>query len=813
MGVVYKAEDQALPRLVALKLLSPRSTDNPADLTRFLHEARALSLLQHPNITTIHMLLEHEGRPVIVSEFVSGGTLKGLVRSGGAIPADRVVDFGVQIASGLSEAHRKGIVHRDLKSENVLVTESGQLKIADFGLAKLRGNSSLTKTGTMMGTLAYMSPEQVRGEEIDHRSDLYSFGVILYELLGGSLPFRAEHEAALMYEILHQEPRPLSATRPDVPAGLLGVIERAMAKDVDSRYQTADEILRDLDAVRRGGAPAPRSRPPRPRIRKSTIGWFLGALVLAGGIVIGLLTDKFMPSREKMRVAVLPFRWTGAVASDLLYLSDGIGEQLVNKLTGVRGFQVTPWVSSRRYLDTATTMAEIAAQLNVDLLIVGTIGVSGSRIRTSVALIDAKANGQIWANDYEGGEGDLFDVPTEIALGAVHGLRVQLSSGEVDDISTPPAASVEAFEFYIKGSKELQFNTPETNDQALAYFEKAVRLDSGLAEAHVGIGTSYYNRYFYGWGGAENLDLAEKHYREALRLDRGLSNALGGLVLVLTDSDRPVEALELSMIESPTESEDVGLLFAKGTAILALGLTDRALPYFDRILMIDPGYQGAAWYKVIAHAWSDQPEAALNAAERYFRIFGEDPEVHTWVGLSYFKLGNVDAARLHFTRAITLFGNTTNWYVNTFAALASFAAADSAAGFTILNAANQRAEELLARHPTNYRVLGMLAENHALLGNLSRAAELLESARFTVNTLGLVCKMFFETGDSTTFKRRLARWEEVGFDDLYIYSIYSSLGFFGMAPDSARAILERTGGLARLRAIHEKNARRIDQAG
>ena len=250
MGVVYKAEDTTLDRVVALKFLSQHLTSDPTEKERFYHEAKAASALNHPNITTIHEIQDHDNQLFIAMEFVEGQTLKQL-RERESLSMKRVLDIAVQVCEGLAAAHEKEIVHRDIKSENIMLTPKGQAKIMDFGLAKVKESTKLTKAGSTLGTAAYMSPEQARGEEVDHRSDIFSFGVVLYELLAGQLPFKGEHHAAIAYSIMNEEPQPVVRYNNGVSAGLERIVFKALAKDKEERYQHVDDLLADLKHEKR----------------------------------------------------------------------------------------------------------------------------------------------------------------------------------------------------------------------------------------------------------------------------------------------------------------------------------------------------------------------------------------------------------------------------------------------------------------------------------------------------------------------------------------------------------------------------------
>ncbi len=306
MGIVYKAQDLKLERLVALKFLPIQALPSAEETARFHQEAKAISSLNHPHIAAIHDIDEADGQKFLVLEYIPGSTLKSRLKDlrnyGRDFPLAEALKYGVQVAEGLAHAHRHGIVHRDVKTDNIMLTEEGDAKITDFGLAKLRGTSPLTQTGSTLGTVAYMSPEQIRGEEVDFRSDLFSFGCVLYELVTGRLPFQGEHEAAITYSIVNTDPPPAGSVRPGIPPSLEAVIRRCLEKKKESRFQSAEEVAGELRRIQTGLAPGAKSDSRRKLL------WGAAALVLLAGLIAVYLLAPFKHALEPSRsIAVLPF--------------------------------------------------------------------------------------------------------------------------------------------------------------------------------------------------------------------------------------------------------------------------------------------------------------------------------------------------------------------------------------------------------------------------------------------------------------------------------------------------------------------------
>ena len=735
MGVVYKARDLTLDRSVALKLLSTLSQSDSVEIARFLQEAKAISSLNHPNIATVHSLEDHQGQKFIVMEYLDGGTLKDVIRKG-ELPIDVALDYAIQIADGLSHAHKQDIVHRDLKTENIMLDVNGNLKITDFGLAKLKGKTKLTKTGSTIGTAAYMSPEQARGEDVDRRSDIFSLGVILYELLAGTLPFKGEHEAALMYEIVYEKPKLIHTVRQGVPDRLEIILDKILAKDARDRYQNAEELLEDLrrlsETLRLGG------KEIFPWIRIAGIRRQAKWVIPVGSFfVLLLLFVVFYPGSapdERIRIAVLPLEVEGTLSAEDAWLPDGICRSITNKLTGLNNLTVTPWLSSQRYRDHSMTLQQIADTLGVRMVLTGLLRLNGNRLFTSMELIDPKKNEMVWADEFDGSKSEIFDVQTNIALGAAEGLKIGLSNQAINQIAMPPARTLDAYGYYIRGSMELQKETPEGNDLALAYFNKAIELDSGMVDAYVGRGAVHGNSYFYGLGGRESLEEAERNYQHAVTLNPYSTDARRGLILVYYEIGSSEDCLKQGDIFPKDSLEDGGILSVRAEAYVLGGLAEKAVPLYRKILEIDRGDASAQWHLVLSLAWAGLYDEALDAGDVYFTRFGEDAEVHTWVGFSYVLLGDLDAAQVHYQRAMELFGDYPTDYVYLFAARVLRLSGDSSRADSILTTMIARGENQRRLSPSNTRVSAFLLAGYLLLNRQTEADQLYSKIDWQQNT-------------------------------------------------------------------------------
>jgi len=493
MGVVYKAEDTRLKRIVALKFLPSSIMASETEKARFIHEAQAAAALNHPNICTIYEIDEVDGQAFIAMEFVEGESLKDKVNSN-QLSVSSVTDIAIQIAQGLAKAHEHGITHRDIKSANVMITKDGIAKILDFGLAKLAGQSRLTKSGSTLGTMAYMSPEQARGEEVDHRTDIWALGVVLYEMLAGQLPFKGEYEHAVMYSILNQEPQPITSLRSEAPMELERVVNKALVKSPDERFQRVDEMLAAMKSLKREIESATVQEPrPLTKLHKRKRFYLYGgvaallALLIGSGIYFG---QNSAPRAKFNSIAVLPLdNLSGDPEQE--YFADGMTEALITDLAQIEALKVISRTSVMHYKGANKPLPEIAKALNVDAVVDGSVQRFGERVKITAQLIEAATDRHLWAKSYERELRDILALQSELARAIANEIQIKLTPQEQARLTSTRQVNPEAHEALLKGLYYWKQFTEKEIKKSIEYFQQAITIDSTYALAYARLAFSY----------------------------------------------------------------------------------------------------------------------------------------------------------------------------------------------------------------------------------------------------------------------------------------------------------------------------------
>ncbi len=514
MGIVYRAHDTKLDRTVALKFLPPAGGEK--EKARLIREARAVAQLDHPNICTVYEIGDSEGMPYIAMAYIEGETLKDRVENG-PLAMNEIIDYTRQIARGLQSAHRKHITHRDIKSANIMITPDGQIKIMDFGLAKLAGRTQLTQEGSTAGTVMYMSPEQARGEDVDHRTDIWSFGVVLYEMITGRLPFQSEYETAAVYSILNEDPPPIGNLNPDVPPELEAIVKKALQKNKEDRYQQLDELLSNLEILQ-GTAVSETDRRRFFTGRKPFLYAAAVLLLLLVAAAVFFLGGPVPEVRAIESIAVLPFT-NLSNDPDQEYFSDGMMEEILDRLFKIGDLKVISRTSSMRYKNTDKSIKEIAGELGVASILEGSVRRIGNNVRITVQLIDAGTDAHLWSDIYDGDLSDLsriFFIQSEVAQSVARELKAVLSPWEVKLIENIPTTDLIAYENFLKGKFAVYKYNAEDLSLAMQYFEQAKERDPDFALAYAGIA---YVWIFRQQAGLATPEEAMRHTELSIKLD------------------------------------------------------------------------------------------------------------------------------------------------------------------------------------------------------------------------------------------------------------------------------------------------------
>jgi len=635
---VYRAEDTKLKRTVALKFLPPELIKDEEAKERFIQEAQAAAALDHPNICTVHEINEFDDQTYITMAFVKGQSLKTKIKAG-QLELDEILKIASQIAEGLRAAHKKGITHRDIKPANIMLTKEGLVKIMDFGLAKLTWGVDLTKTATIMGTVAYMSPEQASGGEIDRRTDIWSLGCILYEMLSGQRPFKSTHDQAAIYSILNDEPKPISDVRKDVPTSVEKILETCLQKNPLNRYVDMDALISDLKFV---------------------------------DMLDKTQTIRSVPTKkEPPSIAVLPFVNMSA-DPEQEYFCDGLAEELINSLTKIKNIKVVARTSAFAFKGKTIDVREIGKRLNVEKVLEGSVRKSGNKLRITAQLVSVADGYHLWSEKYDRDMEDIFAIQDEISLAIVDNLKVTLLRTEKEALLKRYTEDPEAYNLYLKGIYNLRMYTAGGFQEAIKYFELTLQKDANYALAYYGLAEVFYAiSYWANVPPHEAYPKAKEYAKKAIDMDEDIGEAHAALGLVYTFYDWNWKEAERELILALELNPSSAIIHMSYSWFLSL--TERheeAIFEAKRAQTLDPLSPLIISHIGLACIWGRQFDKAIDELKAGMILAPNFYLMHYYLGMAYRAKSMRKEAITEYERAVDSSGGapwpalilTTNYF-------------------------------------------------------------------------------------------------------------------------------------------------------
>jgi serine/threonine protein kinase/Flp pilus assembly protein TadD len=741
MGMVYQARDLQLGRLVAIKVLIPTSGDSPDRRARFLQEARAASSLNHPNIITIHDIVTIPAGDCIVMELVKGQTLGDMIAAG-RIPVVDCLKIAMQIADALAAAHNIGIVHRDLKPANVMVTPEGLAKVLDFGLAKLADNQGAlgfeesdatmsihlntrprTAEGAIIGTVAYMSPEQAEGRKIDSRSDIFSFGSLLYEMLTGERAFRGNSGLETLAAVLRDTPRDLDRAGAEASPEVQEILRRCMRKDADQRYQSMTDVKLALEQIYF----AARS----------------GNMMTASGV-----WKRPAPARVVPSIAVLPFLNLSSDKENE-YFSDGLAEEIINALTRIDNLRVTARTSAFAFRGAKQNVRDIGETLSVTSVLEGSVRKSGNRVRISVQLINVADGNNLWSERFDREMTDVFEIQDEISVAIVAKLKVRLASQtgsglDVTQSMAPPVKryteNLDAYNLYLKGRYELYKMTREGLDGSKRLFEEAIRLDPNYALAHDGLAYCWYSEGFLGFvAPKEAMPKAKASVRRAIELDETVAEAHAtlGVILALYDWDWAGAERELMRSIELNGASPVARDVYAFYYLRPVGRVEEAIAEIQNALSLDPLSILFRVHLGFLYYLQHQYEQSIAQFRKVLEMNPQYYLAHAMMGPVYTQTGQFGEALACYSKARE--ADADSKFVDSLEAMTLAVAGQRAESLAMLDSISRRAENDYISPVSIAYICTALGDNDAAFENLDRAVFDRDP-----NILGLKSKPLFE---------------------------------------------------------------------
>lgn len=626
MGIVYKAFDTKLQRDVAIKFLPQNIMANSKESERFLIEAQAAAALNHPNIATIHAIEESNAHAddntrFIVMEYISGRELKDIIEEK-TLTTDQAVDIAIQIARGLQAAHKKNIIHRDIKSSNIMIAEDGQAKIMDFGLAKIADKSLVTVEGTTLGTLAYMSPEQAQGYPADNRSDIWSFGVVFYEMLTGQLPLIAEHKGAWTYVIVNEQPARPGSLNPAVSGKLDDVVLKMLEKDAKNRFQYAGEILKNLQEFKNG------------------------------------ISEK--KDEDSKVIAVLPFE-NISPDKDADYFAAGLAEELIINLSKIKDMSVVSRTTTAQYKDTQKDIKTIGRELEARYIMEGSVRKFQDNLRISVQLIDVAKGTQLWSETYKGKVEDVFDIQEQVSKQIAEALLLKLSPQEKITLTKRATLNAEAFDYNLRAREFLNQRSMTKIKVAIQLFDKALELDPRYANAYAGLSEAYATLYQVFDKKSEWLDKAIESGMKALMYDSSLSEAYASMSLCYFNKQEYNEALESSKKAIELDPDNYIAHWTIGRIYHSTDQDKEAQQYLNKVIEINPDFYVAYSDLLMIYERLNEKQnydqllkTELEVYPRYLMQFPDDSRACMFYAIALAQVDKIEEAKIQASKALEL---------------------------------------------------------------------------------------------------------------------------------------------------------------
>ena len=670
MGEVYLAEDSQLERKVALKFLPNRYLADMEINERFRREAKAAAVLNHPNIITVYEIGEHEGHAFIAMEYLDGQQLRAVLNAARdkPLPIRRVLDIAIQICEGLKKAHQSNIVHRDLKPENIMIDADGTVKILDFGLAHEIGKTSMSSDRSTMGTLFYMSPEHCDGQKIDHRTDIWAIGVMLYEMIAGHLPFEGEYSSAVMYSIMAEEPEPLARFKTNMPADGQHIIDKALDKDRETRYQHVDEMLVDLIKLKKHLAageskyPANSGRQRKPALAIASVALF-SLTVFSIFAYSWIFTNGFDQKKERVesvrRIAVLPFDNLNH-SDEFEYFADGMTDELIATLSRLDNLRVIARASVVPYKERDKNIKEISETLNVNVLLDGSVRIYNKHLRVSVQLIDVVSQENLWSQVYEKALDDVLVIQGDIAQNVADTLQIQLFPDDRKMIRHVGTKNIEAYKLYLKGRYCWNQRTPDCLQLSIDYFKQCIEMDSLYAQPYAGLADAFALLGSVEYGAMppkKVMEAARTYALKAVELDSTLPEAYTSLANITLFYDWDWERAESYFKEA------IRLNHNHATAnhwyaifLMLMGREEEAFDQIRQALQIDPLSMiintDAGWFHYYMHDF----QKASDVLEQTLKLDPHFAQANMAYGLTRLELGDYEKALEQFSMANIFLG-------------------------------------------------------------------------------------------------------------------------------------------------------------